>query len=230
MKIILVRIVAIFALLFAFSCASSSKSTLDKAYYSQRSPKLDVQKYFDGNVEGYGFVQDEKGRVVKTFSVRVQGEWEENKGIIKEYFVFDDNKKDSVVWIITLNHDGSISAIAHDIIGSIKGGQYGSAAELSYVLSKKVNGVETKEKVYDTFFALNNESLVKMSYSKNLKTTTFYKKVGGKVQNIVEREARPAAQPVFVPVKEVVAPKEEVVVKPVLVNPDAVKPVNAEVN
>ena len=41
-----------------FSCAIK-----DPEHYSQKSPKLDIREYFNGNIEAYGVLKDWKGEV-----------------------------------------------------------------------------------------------------------------------------------------------------------------------
>ncbi len=58
------------AMLVASGCAS-----VDVADYRSESPPLDLARYFNGTVDGWGMFQDRSGRVVKRFRVRIDATW-----------------------------------------------------------------------------------------------------------------------------------------------------------
>ena len=58
------------------ACSSQMKIS----QYQQQLPKLNLQQYLNGNLKGYGIVQDGKGNVTKRFNFKGTGTWTGNNG------------------------------------------------------------------------------------------------------------------------------------------------------
>ena len=81
-KITLNSLTLIFMLMFGFSCSSASPKI-----YQENMPQFDVRNFFRGSLEAYGILQDHRGKVIKTFTVKMFGSWQGNEGILKEDFI-----------------------------------------------------------------------------------------------------------------------------------------------
>lgn len=166
MKIKILSTTLIFMLLT--SCSVSSPKV-----YSDKSPKFDIRKYFKGNLEAYGILKDRSGKVTRTFTVKMKGSWDNNKGKLEEFFVFDDGETDQRTWELTMIDENNFTGKAHDVIGTAKGQQYGNAMRMDYVLRIPVNGKKYDIKIKDWMYLIDNDSLINES-----ELTKFGFKVG----------------------------------------------------
>jgi hypothetical protein len=112
---------------------------VDVADYRDEKPALDLARYFEGRVDGWGMVQDRSGKVLRRFHVRIDGTWNGNNGTLDERFTFSDGKEERRVW--TLVKDGArYSGTAGDVIGTARGEASGNALHWHYVLAVPVDG------------------------------------------------------------------------------------------
>ncbi len=74
------RIAAILALAVALAgCAAVTPEA-----YRDETPQLDLARYFDGTIDGWGMVQDRSGKVLRRFYVKIDAKWNGNVGILDE--------------------------------------------------------------------------------------------------------------------------------------------------
>jgi hypothetical protein len=168
----------IFMPMLLFSCSSKSPKI-----YENSSPKFDIRKFFRGNLEAYGILQDRSGKVIKTFTVKMTGSWQGNEGVLKEDFVFSDNKTDHREWKISMIDDHNFTAKAGDVVGIAKGEQYGNALRMNYVLTIPVDGKNYDCPINDWMFLINDDSLINVStitkFGFKVATLTIgFKKIG----------------------------------------------------
>jgi len=60
--------------------------------YQNNSPALQLNEFFQGQLEAYGMVQDYKGKVTRRFKAEIVGNWKGNKGTLDERFEYDDGE------------------------------------------------------------------------------------------------------------------------------------------
>jgi hypothetical protein len=157
----------IFLLVFSLtisSCALLQKKNVDndsdiKAYADDKT-KFDIRKALNGNLKGFGVWQNAAGKVIKKFTIEVNGTWEDNKGVVKKSYVFEDGSKDSRTWLITVDDENNYVAIGHDIVGDAVGKQYGGASKMNYILSIKDGSIKSDHKVEDWTYAVNDKSFI----------------------------------------------------------------------
>jgi hypothetical protein len=120
------------------SCAFLEKFSESKALppidYLENAQKMDIKKFFDGDIEGFAIKQGENGKIIETQSLKIVASWDDNKGVIKKNNVSNDGSKDNRTWLVTLNSDGTIDAVGHDVVSPAKGKQVGNAAQIAYSL------------------------------------------------------------------------------------------------
>jgi len=78
-----------------------------------RNSKFEMRKFFSGDVEGFAIIQDGDGKIIETQTFKINGKWDENKGIIQQDFTYGNGDKDNRTWLVTVDNDGSFSAIGH---------------------------------------------------------------------------------------------------------------------
>ena len=118
-----------------------------------RNSKFEMRKFFSGDVEGFAIIQDGDGKIIETQTFKINGKWDENKGIIQQDFTYGNGDKDNRTWLVTVDNDGSFSAIGHDITAPAQGKQKGNAMQMSYSLllggkDKKKVKVNFEDKIY----------------------------------------------------------------------------------
>jgi hypothetical protein len=117
------------AALLLTGCASVSPED-----YAAEKPVLDLQRYFDGTIDGWGMVQDRSGKVLRRFYVRIEASWKGDTGTLDESFDWSDGKKEKRVWTVEKLDEHRYTGRAHDVIGEAVGRAYGNALQWNYVL------------------------------------------------------------------------------------------------
>jgi hypothetical protein len=123
---------AVFAIgvfLLMAGCASAPKP-ID---YAKESPTLDLRQYFSGTVDGWGYVKDRSGTVIRRMAVEIVCTWNGNEGTLDESFKWSDGKTEKRVWKIRKAGDRYIGT-AGDVVGEATGAASGNALQWNYVL------------------------------------------------------------------------------------------------
>jgi hypothetical protein len=151
-----------------------NNNTID--FYQDRKTKLDLKKFFNGDIEGWGAIFDWQGRQIRNFSVKIKGTWDQNKGVLHEQFEFNDGEKVERKWDIEFSDENRFVGKAHDIIDRAKGIEKGNAVNINYVLQVPYNK-STINLNMDDWMYLIEENIVL--------NRTDMKKFGFKVGEIV---------------------------------------------
>ncbi len=134
------RFFTFYALLFAlFLPGCTSVTVLD---YSNATPKLVIEDYFNGHTKAWGVFQDRFGKVRRQFVVDINGVWnsETQKLILTEDFVYADGEKEQKIWTITKTGPNSYEGHAKNVIGIAKGKSSGNAFNFKYAFKLPVDG------------------------------------------------------------------------------------------
>jgi len=164
------------ALAFA-GCASPSVES-----YRLEQPVLDLARYFNGELDAHGMFQDRSGKVVKRFTVRIEGRWSGNVGTLDEKFTYADGTTSRRVWRIEKLDENRYRGTADDVVGVAEGEAYGNALRWRYVLRLPVD-----EKVYEVDFddwmfladdtvMLNRSRMSKFGFTLGEVTLSFHKR------------------------------------------------------
>jgi hypothetical protein len=145
---------AAFALFTLAGCA-----TVDVSTYAAEKPLLDIARYFDGRVDGWGMFQDRSGKVVKRFTVTIDARWEGNRGTLDEHFVFSDGTTQNRVWQLVKDGD-RYTGTAGDVVGTGAGVQQGNALNLRYVLALPVDGRTWHVDMDDWMYAIDERTVL----------------------------------------------------------------------
>lgn len=134
---------ALCASLLLASCASAPQP----ADYAAELPRLDLRRYFDGPLLAHGVFTDRAGRVQRRFTVRLQGRWDGDMGVLEEDFDYSDGQKQRRVWHLKALGQGRYEGRADDVVGVARGEAAGNALRWTYTLKLAVDG-----KVYEVDF------------------------------------------------------------------------------
>ena len=155
------KILKITSILIAMICFNSCSTNIKT--YSDKSPKFDMRRYFDGELEAWGILKNRSGKVTRSFTVKMTGKWQGNEGTLEEHFVFDDGQKDHRIWKIKMIDDNNFTASAGDVVGTASGQQYGNAMKMKYVLTVPVDGKKYDIKIEDWMYLIDEKSLINSS-------------------------------------------------------------------
>ncbi|MFT2092697.1 DUF3833 domain-containing protein [Paraglaciecola sp. 2405UD69-4] len=111
------------------SCSSPSVEN-----YSDTTPTLKLNEFFNGELVAHGMVLDINGALSRRFVAKITGTWQGKQGTLDEKFEYDDGEKDTRVWQLTQLEDGSFQGTANDVIGVATGKSAGAAFYWRYDL------------------------------------------------------------------------------------------------
>jgi len=155
----LIKLLLVGVILLIPGCASNTVKD-----YSDTTPAMDFQKYFNGPIKAWGIVQDRDGKVLSRFDVAMQGSWKDNLGTLKEDFTYYSGKKQERVWKIHKLPDGTYEGEADDIIGKAEGQTSGSAVRWNYVMDVPVDDTTYRFTFDDWMWLMNDGVLINRSY------------------------------------------------------------------
>ncbi len=152
------------------SCASLLSKKPQEIDYLDNSLKMDVKSFFTGDIEAFSIVRNSHDKIISTTTAKLNGKWEENRGVLKYDFTYLDGSKDSRTWFITLNSDSSFEIVGHDVAAGFSGSQIGNVAYMNYVLVSRGNKGQIRTNYEDKMYLVNEKSMILI---------TKFKRVGG---------------------------------------------------
>jgi hypothetical protein len=174
------KIILILITMSLFSC-----SNITPKNYENNNPKLDIRQYLNGKIKAWGMLEDRSGKITRRFVVDMEGKWDGNKGVLEEYFTFDDGEKSERIWTIKFSDDHNFTATADDVVGQAKGSQYGNVMQMEYILDLEIDRQKKTRynvKLDDWMYLLDEKILVNKADIKKFgivwaKLTIFFQKI-----------------------------------------------------
>ena len=127
--------------------------------YALEQPVLDLSRYFNGRMQAHGMFQERFGKVVKRFTVAVDGQWTGNQGVLDEQFSYSDGSTGSRVWRLTQHPDGRVTGTAADVVGEAVGQLAGNSFHWQYTLRQPI-GDSVYEVQMDDWMIMVDERVV----------------------------------------------------------------------
>jgi hypothetical protein len=147
-RAVMATVVAAASMLLAGCAFAPSPAPAD---YAGEKPQLDLKSYFNGPLTAHGVFTDRSGKVVRRFTVNLQGSWNGDDGVLDENFVYSDGKTERRVWRLKKlpgsNGQSRYSGVADDVVGVAIGESAGNALRWAYTLRLPVG-----DKVYEVQF------------------------------------------------------------------------------
>ena len=124
-------------------------------------PILDLRKFFNGKVKGWGIAYDFFSRTKFRFLLDLEGQWEGEKGTLTDYFTFTNGLKKQRTWTIEFMDEHRYKATAPDVIGEGQGTQQGNTAHSRYhlILPGK-NGKKADFYVDDWLYMIDENTIM----------------------------------------------------------------------
>ena len=126
----LIALAALVALLIARHVLWSFAAQRPADYAA--GPLLDPRQHLNGPLACDGVIFGPTGRVVSRFVARMEGEWQGDRGTLREWFRYDSGTEQMRVWHLELDAERRLQARAEDVIGTGMGQVQGSAMGLRY--------------------------------------------------------------------------------------------------
>ncbi|MEO5620491.1 MAG: DUF3833 family protein [Cypionkella sp.] len=129
--LILLLVGAVIALLAQRFVGFGSERVAD---WAGKGPAFDPRLHLAGPLLCEGVIYGPFGRVSSRFVAEMQGEWQGNRGVLRERFTYDSGEVQERAWQLTLGNDGAVRAEAGDVVGAAAGVVAGPALRLLYDL------------------------------------------------------------------------------------------------
>ena len=137
--------------------ACSSPSIDD---YQGTQPELKLEEFFNGKLTAHGVVLNRNGKLTRKFSVDLLGTWENNKGKLEEWFIYDDGEKQTRTWYLENLGNGNYKGTANDVVGTAMGTAKGSALYWRYQLEIQYQGEPLEVTLDDWMFLITDKRLI----------------------------------------------------------------------
>ena len=171
------RLLLPFILFLLFSSCSEMKPE----DYKNTKPEIKIEEYFQGNVKAWGMLQGRSGEVKRQFVADMKGNFDGQKLILDETFIWNDGEKQERRWTIKKVGENRYEGTASDVVGLAKGVSYGSAFKFEYKLLVPYKDKKIKVKFDDWIFkqddktAINKATLTKFGFKVGELTVFFVK-------------------------------------------------------
>jgi hypothetical protein len=153
------RALIAFAALLLAGC-----SAIDPQVYRDERPALDLQRYFDGTLEGHGLFQDRSGQVQRRFVVTIKASWAGDVGTLDEDFVWSDGKREKRIWTLRRDTDEAAGkrwiGTAADVVGEARGVVSGNALNWTYTFDLRTEDGKRYEVAFDDWMFLIDERVM----------------------------------------------------------------------
>ncbi len=151
---------ALAAAALAAGCAAPPKPV----DYAGQKPSLDLAAYFNGPLTAHGIFTDRSGKVVRRFTVAMEGRWTGNQGVLDENFTYSDGKKERRVWRLTKGAtEGGVTrytGTADDVVGVAQGEASGNALRWAYTLKLPVDGSVYEVQFDDWMYQMDERTML----------------------------------------------------------------------
>lgn len=128
--------------------------------YKDKGPRLELDKFFNGDLRAWGVVMSRSHKVTRRFVATLNGQWKDNKGVLKEEFIFDDKEVQKREWKLTKTGDNKYEGTASDVNGTGYGETSGFAMNWKYTLQIPVDGVVYNVGFDDSMFLVDEKNLI----------------------------------------------------------------------
>lgn len=171
-------------LLSAIFMAGCSTSIQD---YRDKTPVLNLDEFFNGELVAHGIVQDFRGNVVRHFNAEIKATWEGNTGLLDETFFFNDGEQQNRCWKLR-KRGNQYTGTAQDVVGTASGSTAGNALNWRYILEVPVNGKVRHIKFDDWLYLVDENNLINRARMSKFgitvgEITLYIRKVSSQVQH-----------------------------------------------
>ncbi len=131
--------------------------------YKDKTPRLNIETFFDGPLSAHGVVKNRSGKVIRHFNAVINAHWNNGIGTLDEHFVFDDGEKQQRIWTLTPDGAQRYTATAGDVVGPSDMHIAGNSLFLNYVLQVPYNDGIIQVAVDDRMYLVDPVTLMNES-------------------------------------------------------------------
>lgn len=134
---------------------------VDVKDYRDAKPRFIIEDYFDGKTVAKGVFQDRFGKIRRSFTVTIDGTWDEDTQTLTldEDFVYNDGETENRVWKIKKTGKHTYSGSAGGVVGMAAGESYGNAFNWNYTFDLPVDGKTWRVRFEDWLFMIDETSV-----------------------------------------------------------------------
>jgi hypothetical protein len=151
-------------LLLALALLAAGCASIDPQVYRNDKPALDLQRYFNGTLQGHGMFQDRSGQVQRRFVVTIKASWAGEVGTLDEDFVWSDGKLEKRVWTLRRVPGDTTGTrwigTASGVVGEAQGVVSGNALNWTYRFDLETDGGRRVEVAFDDWMFLIDERVM----------------------------------------------------------------------
>jgi hypothetical protein len=133
------------------------------ADFAGRGPAFDMRHHLNGPILCEGVVFGPAGRVTSRFVADMVGEWDGNRGTLREHFRYDTGRRQDRIWTLECGPGGSIRATAPDIVGTGSGRVEGPAVMMQYRIRLDAQAGGHVLDVTDWMYLMENGTIMNRS-------------------------------------------------------------------
>jgi len=123
-------------------------------------PTFNMADYFEGRTRAWGMFETITGKVKKSFVADIEGRWDGNDFLLEEDFTFSDGEKETRIWRLKFNDDGSFLASCADTPTPGKGVMTAMRGDLAYSMAMKVGGKKMMLSFSDLFYQIDQHTVL----------------------------------------------------------------------
>lgn len=131
--------------------------------FAGRGPDFDIRRHLSGPILCEGVIYGPTGRVTSRFVADMVGEWEGNRGTLREHFRYDTGRTQDRAWTLELAAGGTIRATAADIVGAGEGHASGPAVQMRYRIRLDAQAGGHVLDVTDWMYLMENGTIINRS-------------------------------------------------------------------
>ena len=124
------------------------------------APTFNMADYFEGRTRAWGMFESITGKIKKSFVADIDGRWQGDEFLLEEDFTFSDGEKETRVWRLQFNDDGSFQASCPDTPTPGKGVMTAMRGDLAYSMALKVGGKKMMLSFSDLFYQIDETTVL----------------------------------------------------------------------
>lgn len=108
--------------------------------YRHTQPALDLREFFQGNLTGFGIIEDISGKVMARYTSDITASWQGDTLTLHEDTLYDHGGREQRTLAMTCDAQDNLTCAAPDIAAGARGRIRGNAAQLRYHMTRTIQG------------------------------------------------------------------------------------------
>ena len=157
------KLLLTFFLLLIAGCSQT-----DMKEFQNKTPKLDLFSFFEGDTIAYGIFEDRFGNLKRQFRVNINGKVKNQILTLDEDFLYDDGEQAKRIWKIEKKIDNAQNITyegqAEDVEGKAFGSISGNTLNWSYDIYLNIKGSNIKVHFNDWIYKQSEDLAINRAY------------------------------------------------------------------